>query len=132
MERKFKSTWEAIVAKALEKERIDYDYEPGFFQVRDQVKYTPDFVLNLLLNAKRIILEPHGIPDPVHFAKFTLFRKLRGSNFFLILIVKNEEIPRIPKDAYDDIWPIEFVSLLARKLKESANDARLKITSVSY
>jgi hypothetical protein len=118
MKRQFKSGWEINVAKALDKEHIEFDYEPGFFCVNSQIRYTPDFILKIRTCGKKVILEPHGLMDPLHFEKFAMFRKIYGAQYFLILIVKNDLIPFIPKDAYDDIWPIEFTSLLARKLKE--------------
>jgi hypothetical protein len=118
MEAKFKSYWENKVANALDKEDIAYEYEPGFLPIIDKIRYTPDFLLEKEVAGKRIILEPHGPMEPLHFIKFALFRKVHGGRFFLILLVRNDAIPLIPKNAYDDIWPIEFPDLLVRKLKD--------------
>jgi len=116
----FKSIWESVVAKYLKKERLTYSYEPTSFRIIGKIKYTPDFVLKeASINGKKMILEPHGLMAPEHFKKFALFRRFFGQEYFLILIVKNDLIPLVPKDAYDDIWPIEFASLLAKRIKEN-------------
>jgi hypothetical protein len=114
----YKSSWEKLVANCLRKEKIKYIYEPCRFPINNYLQYTPDFVLENAVNGKRVILEPHGVMKPEHFSKFALFRKTSGKDYFLILLVKNDLIPFIPRDSYDDIWPIEYAFLLAKRLKE--------------
>jgi hypothetical protein len=118
MER-FKSMWEIRVANSLKKKQLLYSYEPRSFYISGQVRYTPDFILqNASINGKRIVLEPHGLMVPEHFRKFALFRRFFGREYFLILIVRNDLIPFVPIDAYDDVWPIEYCELLAEKLRK--------------
>jgi hypothetical protein len=40
---------------------------------------------------------------------------------FLILLVRNDDISSVPKEAYDDIWPIEYAELLVKKLQADHN-----------
>ena len=97
LKKQFKSSWETSVAKSLEKEHIRFEYEPGFFYLSNQIRYTPDFLLETRNCGKKLILEPHGVMNPMHFKKFALFRRIRGNEYFLILIVKNDVIPFCPR-----------------------------------
>lgn len=117
MENAFKSSWEARVATALQKSKIAFEYEPKRFHLTPRIRYTPDFILKLRTNQKEIVLEPHGIIDPEDFQKFSLFRRLYGHGYFLILLVHNDDIPLVSEDAFDDIWPIEYTDLLPRQLR---------------
>lgn len=116
--KQFKSKWESSVAGSLSKNKIHFKYEPGFFRINSRITYTPDFLLETLRDKKTIILEPHGIMDPEDFCKFSMFRKMYGDDYFLILLVRNDDVPFVPREAYDDIWPIEYFELLAEKLRK--------------
>lgn len=100
-----------------QKNRIAFEYEPKRFYLSPWIRYTPDFILNLRHNQKEIVLEPHAIMDPEDFQKFSLFRRLYGNEYFLILLVHNDDIPFVSEDAFDDIWPIEYVDLLPSQLR---------------
>jgi len=121
LENHYKSSWEVSVANCLCREHLEFEYEPGFFPLKSGIKYTPDFVLGIPFGDKQVIIEPHGVMDQAQFEKFALFRQIYGHDYFLILLVKNEDIPYIRRDSYDDIWPIEFVLLLAKRLHERAS-----------
>jgi len=113
----FKSGWEMGVARSLLKNGIPFDYEPRSYPLNHYSRYTPDFVLTLPQGRRRVIIEPHGVMDPQHFHKFSMFREIYGNHFYMILLVRNDDIPFVPKEAYDDIWPIEYAELLFKKLR---------------
>jgi hypothetical protein len=117
----FKSSWETTVASYLSKNRVKYEYEPLSFYINYRLRYTPDFLLELWHGQKRIIVEPHGIMDFGDFQKFSMFRKVFGKDYYLILLVRNDDISSVPKEAYDDIWPIEYAELLVKKLQADHN-----------
>ena len=123
MDSQFKSNWEARVAESLMKNRIPFEYESKRFYLSFRLRYTPDFILGLQCNHKKIILEPHGIMKPEDVHKFSMFRRMYGNGYFLILLVRNDDIPFVSDDAYDDIWPIEYADLLLRRLRGFSNAA---------
>jgi len=126
MKNQFKSKWESSVAESLSGNKVHFSYEPEVFYLNNKIRYTPDFMLNMHHHQKKIILEPHGIMDPEDFKKFSMFRRIYGNDYFLILLVKNDNIPSVPREAYDDIWPIEYVELLSKRLRgESIVDVKL-------
>jgi hypothetical protein len=55
--------------------------------------------------------------------KYSLFKRTYGHEFLLILLLKNDLIPFyherkvLADDVCDDVWPIEFVDLLAEKIR---------------
>ena len=119
-----KSWMEHKVWKVLENnKRIcgEFRYEPcTFYLTSHGLKYTPDFLLrDLKINGKQVILEPHG-----HrlggYRKYKLFRDTFGESYYLILITRNDDIPNIPKESYDEIWPIEYLHLLPKQLQKLA------------
>ena len=116
---KFKSGWERLVAQILSKKGIGFQYEPKSFHLNGRIRYTPDFVLGLQQNGKKIVVEPHGIMKPSDSQKFSMFRRIYGKDHFLILLVRNDVIPSVPEEAYDDIWPIEYADLLFDRLSVS-------------
>ncbi|MEM2112295.1 MAG: hypothetical protein QXX08_10555 [Candidatus Bathyarchaeia archaeon] len=120
MASQFKSRWEKFLAMFLSKNGIAFEYEPMSFYLNHRLRYTPDFLLRLWQGRRRIIIEPHGIIYG-DFQRFSTFRKIYGEDYFLILMVRNDDIPFVPKEAYDDIWPIEYAELLVKKLRTSAH-----------
>ena len=113
-----KSWMERKVMNVLEKRKLRFWYEPCSFYLRPhRLTYTPDFLLcDLMIHDKQVILEPHG--DRFSFRTFILFREVYGNLYHLIMIVRNNAIPNIPKESYDDIWPIEYVYLLPKHLQK--------------
>lgn len=55
--------------------------------------------------------------------KYALFKRTYGTEFLLILLLKNDLIPMyhqrkiLTDDVCDDVWPIEFIHLLAEKIR---------------
>jgi len=56
--------------------------------------------------------------------KFSLFRQIYGKDYFLILLMRNDDIPYyrtrnlLPDEAYDDVWPIGYVHILLDKIRK--------------
>ena len=119
---RYKSGWEKKTARTLSRIGISYGYESISFPLPGDV-YTPDFILDKSINGRRIILEPHYEMTPRQIRKYALFKRTYGHQFLLILLLKNDLISYYHKhdllsdSVCDDIWPIEFVDLLAEKIR---------------
>ena len=118
---RYKSGWEKKTAIILRKLNISYGYETISFPLPGEV-YTPDFILDKEIHGRKIILEPHYLMTPRQAAKYSLFKRTYGQEFMLILLLKNDLISYynerniLNDEVCDDVWPIEFVDLLAEKI----------------
>lgn len=119
---RYKSGWEKKTAVTLLKMHIPYGYETISFPLPNEV-YTPDFILEKKLAGRKIILEPHFEMTKKQARKYALFKRTYGHEFLLILLLKNDLIPLyhqrkiLTDDVCDDVWPIEFIHLLAEKIR---------------
>jgi hypothetical protein len=119
---RYKSGWEKATGKTLLKMKIRYGYETISFPLPGE-SYTPDFILDESICGRRIILEPHYDMTRKQARKYSLFKRIYGQKFLLILLLKNDLIRHYRKlnilteDVCDDVWPIEFVHVLAEKIK---------------
>jgi hypothetical protein len=132
----YKSGWEKETARTLKQMNIPYGYETITFILPGD-KYTPDFILDKEINGRKIILEPHYEMNLKQSSKYSLFKQTYGHKFMLILLLKNDLISFFNKrniltnDVCDDVWPIEYVSLLIDKIKtgEYTNQNKTKETN---
>ena len=119
---RYKSGWEKKTALTLLHMHIPYGYETISFPLPNEV-YTPDFILEKKLAGRKIILEPHFEMTKKQARKYALFKRTYGHEFLLILLLKNDLIPLyhqrkiLTDDVCDDVWPIEFIHLLAEKIR---------------
>ena len=119
---RYKSGWEKKTALTLLRMHIPYGYETISFPLPDEV-YTPDFILEKTVNGRKIVLEPHFEMTKKQARKYALFKRTYGHKFLLILLLKNDLIPLyhqrkiLTDDVCDDVWPIEFIHLLAEKIR---------------
>ncbi|MDR0373854.1 MAG: DUF2400 family protein [Nitrososphaerota archaeon] len=119
---RYKSGWEKKTALTLLRMHIPYGYETISFPLPNEV-YTPDFILEKTVQGRKIILEPHFEMTKRQARKYALFKRTYGHQFLLILLLKNDLIPLyhqrkiLTDDVADDVWPIEFIHLLAEKIK---------------
>jgi hypothetical protein len=119
---RYKSGWEKMTARTLSKMKIPYGYETISFPLPGD-SYTPDFILDESIQGRKIVLEPHYEMTPKQAYKYSLFKRIYGQEFLLILLLKNDLIPYyherniLTDDVCDDVWPIEFVHLLAEKIR---------------
>ena len=119
---RYKSGWEKMTARTLSKMKIPYGYETISFPLPGD-SYTPDFILDESIQGRKIVLEPHYEMTQKQAHKYSLFKRIYGQEFLLILLLKNDLIPYyherniLTDDACDDVWPIEFVHLLAEKIR---------------
>jgi hypothetical protein len=119
---RYKSGWEKKTALTLLRMHIPFGYETISFPLPNEV-YTPDFILEKTLNGRKIILEPHFEMTKKQARKYALFKRTYGHQFLLILVLKNDLIPLyhqrkiLTDDVCDDVWPIEFIHLLAEKIR---------------
>jgi hypothetical protein len=124
---RYKSGWEKKTAVTLSRMKIPFGYEPINFPLPGD-NYTPDFILDKYVHGRRIVLEPHYEMTKKQARKYSLFKQTYGHDFFLILLLKNDLIPYYHKrhmltdDVCDDVWPIEFVHLLAEKIRTGTYD----------
>ncbi|MCL2477111.1 DUF2400 family protein [Candidatus Bathycorpusculum sp.] len=118
----YKSGWEKKTALTLLQLHIPYGYETISFPLPNEI-YTPDFILEKTVQGRKIILEPHFEMTKRQARKYALFKRTYGHQFLLILLLKNDLIPLyhqrriLTDDVADDVWPIEFIQLLAEKIK---------------
>ena len=119
---RYKSGWEKKTALTLLRMHIPYGYETISFPLPNEV-YTPDFILEKTVQGRKIILEPHFEMTKKQARKYALFKRTYGHQFVLILLLKNDLISMyhqrkiLTDDVCDDVWPIEFVHLLAEKIR---------------
>ncbi len=119
---RYKSGWEKKTALTLLNMHIPYGYETISFPLPNEV-YTPDFILEKKVHGRKIILEPHFEMTKRQARKYALFKRTYGHQFLLILVLKNDLIPMyhqrkiLTDDVCDDVWPIEFIHLLAEKIR---------------
>jgi predicted nuclease of restriction endonuclease-like RecB superfamily len=101
---------------------IPYGYETISFPLPNEV-YTPDFILEKRVDGRKIILEPHFEMTKRQARKYAQFKRIYGHEFLLILLLKNDLISLyhqrkiLTDDVCDDVWPIEFIHLLAEKIR---------------
>jgi hypothetical protein len=120
---RYKSGWEKKTALVLLKMHIAYGYETISFPLPNNEVYTPDFILEKKVNGRKIVLEPHFEMTKTQARKYALFKRTYGHEFILILLLKNDLIPLyhqrkiLTDDVCDDVWPIEFINLLAEKIR---------------
>jgi len=120
---RYKSGWEKKTALTLLRMHIAYGYETISFPLPDNEVYTPDFILEKKLRGRKIILEPHFEMTKTQARKYALFKRTYGHEFLLILLLKNDLIPMyhqrkiLTDDVCDDVWPIEFIHLLAEQIR---------------
>ncbi len=119
---RYKSGWEKKTALTLLRMHIPFGYETISFPLPDEV-YTPDFILEKTIQGRKIVLEPHFEMTKKQARKYALFKRTYGHKFLLILLLKNDLIPLyhqrniLTDDVCDDVWPIEFIHLLAEKIR---------------
>jgi hypothetical protein len=128
---RYKSGWEKKTASILRKLKIPYGYETLSFPLPGEI-YTPDFILDKEIHGRKIILEPHYLMTTRQAAKYSLFKRTYGQEFLLILLLKNDLISYyherniLNDEVCDDVWPIEFVDLLAEKIRTGTYDPQTK------
>jgi hypothetical protein len=119
---RYKSGWEIKTARTLSRMKIPYGYEPISFPLPGD-SYTPDFILDVSVHGRKIVLEPHYDMTQRQASRYSLFKRTYGQEFLLILLLKNDLISYyhernvLNDDVCDDVWPIEFVDLLAAKIR---------------
>jgi hypothetical protein len=119
---RYKSGWEKKTALTLLRLHIPFGYETISFPLPNEV-YTPDFILEKTVQGRKIILEPHFEMTKKQARKYALFKRTYGHKFLLILVLKNDLISMyhqrniLTDDVCDDVWPIEFIHLLAEKIR---------------
>jgi hypothetical protein len=119
---RYKSGWEKKTALTLLRMHIPFGYETISFPLPNEV-YTPDFILEKTVQGRKIILEPHFEMTKKQARKYALFKRTYGHKFLLILVLKNDLISMyhqrniLTDDVCDDVWPIEFIHLLAEKIR---------------
>jgi hypothetical protein len=121
---RYKSGWEKKTALTLLRMHIPYGYETISFPLPNANEvYTPDFILEKTVQGRKIILEPHFEMTKKQARKYSLFKRTYGHKFLLILLLKNDLISFyhsrniLTDDVCDDVWPIEFIHLLAERIR---------------
>lgn len=112
---KFKSTWEANVARILNFKNIIWGYETETFYLPSlKTTYTPDFVVNK--NNRKYYVEVKGYLTPKASKKMEEFKKLGVGR----LLVINEELYKELARKYKNfikLWETGATSICGRNLK---------------
>ncbi|MEM2906172.1 MAG: hypothetical protein QW587_10650 [Candidatus Bathyarchaeia archaeon] len=74
------------------------------------ITYRPDITVN------DIIVEPHGAISESFIRKMRAFRRFCPEKK-IVLVVRNDDIPRIPADICNEVVPIEYYDLLQAVLR---------------
>jgi hypothetical protein len=113
--RRKKSGWEELLCDYLCENHISHAHQPCTFRLAlddgTPITYKPDMI------AMGVIIEPHGTVDPGFIRKMRTFRRAYPKEKTL-LVVRNDDIPSIPPDIYDQILPIEHYDLVEQFLRE--------------
>jgi len=129
------SQLELPVADYLLKEDIRFEFEPlQFWWAKEHgivaiaPPYTPDFLLCLKYQGKKVLLEPHGVWDDLkdYVGKLHTFRKNYGQYFCLILIVPGNFVTPLLKmdpkqEACDQLWTIGEFPQKMQHLRDSCS-----------
>lgn len=67
---KYRSNYERIIARSLELQKVEFEYEPIYIFYQVDSKYTPDFILS-----NGIIVEAKGYFTPKDRGKHLLIKK---------------------------------------------------------
>lgn len=91
----YESSFEKTVRDVFIDEKINFLYEPLKFRIHDLDKlkpweytYTPDFLLEMKVNGKVVIVEAKGRKyfDDSIFRKYSLFMKQYSDRFYFVII----------------------------------------------
>lgn len=108
-----RSGWEKLLCNYLCEQRIAHEHQPYraplSLERGKKLTYEPDIV------ARGIIIETHGSRDDAFIRKMRAFRRTYPDRK-VILIVRNDDIPHVPSEVYDEILPIEHHDLLKQTL----------------
>ena len=102
---RMRSGYEVMYALILEKENIEWEYEPKRFKLCDGLRYTPDFYLP----EKDIWVDVKGQITEKHKNKHKLFKKL-GYNLHLALIDELKERLGMSYHIFKKQWDIKAKS----------------------
>jgi predicted nuclease of restriction endonuclease-like RecB superfamily len=104
---KVKNQEEEAVKMALLDSGINSYYEYGEFALPKNHAYLPDFITELRVNGKQVILEPHGNVTGKYLAKLNDFRNIYG--FYVVIFLTRDPKRNIsngvnPKNYVDEFW----------------------------
>jgi hypothetical protein len=122
----YESSFEKTVRDALIDESITFLYEPLKFRIPKEDKigtweytYTPDFLLNIRIEGKPVIIEAKGRKyfDENIFTKYPLFLEQYGKRFYFIIITDMptenilEGVRKYSGDKKiaDEIWDVSHI-----------------------
>jgi len=91
------SDWENKIKRRLEHSGIEFDYGDTrnfdlYYEGKKLPTYNPDFILRKhKIKDRSVILEAHEIMSPEILPQHYAFLKERGDQYYIIIIVKNED-----------------------------------------
>lgn len=122
----FSSRFEASIAATLDIMGIGFSFKNTQFAInyRDTpLTYTPDFIIDLTVNEKRVLLEPHGkrYIDGKFIEKMHAFMSSTASSDYYIVLI-TDKMPKKPdklkielknhkykkEDICDEVWYIPY------------------------
>jgi hypothetical protein len=132
------SIWEKKILQSLRKNGISLEIKFRNFplKVEDQkYEYIPDFLVkDFEYKDREILIEAHEKISIEDVKKYQKFRSVFGSTYYLIMIVRGEELREwnshdMERGIFNEIWVVNDLELLIKSLLEKKKKHDDKINS---
>ena len=120
------SSWEKKILKKIRKSDLDIEIKFRNFPLhieKEKFEYIPDFLIKgFLYKQREVIVEAHEEISKEDVTKYRKFRSVFGAMYYLILIVKDEELRKWNEfdqgvqGVFNEIWVVDSVDLLIKYL----------------
>ena len=132
------SIWEKKILQSLRKNGISLETKFRNFplKVEDQkYEYIPDFLVkDFEYKDREILIEAHEEISNNDVKKYQTFRSVFGSSYFLIMIVRDEELREwnahdMQRGIFNEVWVVDDLEFLIKSLLEKKKKYEDKINS---
>ena len=134
------SVWEKKILKKLCDSNLDIETRFRNFPLQienEKFEYVPDFLIRgFLYKQREVIVEAHEEISEEDVNKYRKFRSVFGSMYYLILIVKDEELRKWneydqgSQGVFNEIWAVDKVELLIKYLEDKRKKYNQKMKQV--
>jgi len=111
---------EVAVCDAMTRHNVAHEHRSLRFRVHDETgghaKYSPAIV------ARRgtilFLVEPVGTPSRAVLQRLTRFLEQHSPEIVLVLVAADAKVPKIPIEAYDEIYPESRLADLVQRIRD--------------
>jgi len=131
------SSWERKILKKMRNSDLDIEIKFRNFPLhveKEKFEYVPDFLIKgFLYKQREIIVEAHEEISEDDVNKYRKFRSVFGAMYYLILIVKDEELRKWNEfdqgvqGVFNEIWTVNDVDLLIIHMLNKRKEYKQKI-----